>query len=180
MRKIIANYHFSEYEAVRAEDAFHDFLRDKELLNSSSFTIDFYDRNIGYFLQFIGDKYVYEITPEDIDLYIEELLERELKIVSINTRLRAVRTFINYCAEKELIKHFKVKMLKDTQEVPDTYTNKELARLLARPKTNNYVEIRTWAFINFAVGTGCRISTIMDIKIRDLDFENQTITLRKK
>ena len=122
---------------------------------------------------------MYEITPEDIDLYIEELLERELKIVSINTRLRAVRTFINYCAEKELIKHFKVKMLKDTQEVPDTYTNKELARLLARPKTNNYVEIRTWAFINFAVGTGCRISTIMDIKIRDLDFENQTITLRK-
>lgn len=179
MRKIVTNYHFAEYEAVRAEDAFQDFIRDKELLNSSSFTIDFYERNIGYFLEFIGDKYVYEITPEDIDLYIEELLERELKIVSINTRLRAVRTFINYCAEKELIKHFKVKMLKDTQEVPDTYTNKELARLLARPKTNNYVEIRTWAFINFAVGTGCRISTIMDIKIRDLDFENQTITLRK-
>lgn len=61
----------------------------------------------------------------------------------------------------------------------EPYTDAELQKLLKKPENGSWVEWRTWAAINLLVATGIRASTVVNIKICDVDFEHNIIRLRK-
>ena len=58
-------------------------------------------------------------------------------------------------------------------------TDEEMKKLLRKPKGNCWVEWRAWAVINFLIATGVRANTIVNIKVSDIDFEQNLIHLRK-
>ena len=70
-------------------------------------------------------------------------------------------------------------MLKEDERLKDPYTDEELRRLLKRPMSDSWTEWRTWAAINTFLATGVRASTLLSIRITDLDFEQNTILLTK-
>ena len=70
-----------------------------------------------------------------------------------------------------------LKQEKQDKEIKEPYTDEELKRLLARPRSDSWVEWRTWAAINYMVATGNRISTVLNVKIRDVNFAENTIRL---
>ena len=59
------------------------------------------------------------------------------------------------------------------------YTEAELQKLLKQPETSLWAEWRTWAVINLLVATGVRASTVVNIRVSDVDFEHNIIRLRK-
>src|SRR5699024_7094387 len=67
------------------------------------------------------------------------------------------------------------------KKIKETYTNDELERLLKKPDVDNcgFAEFKTWVFENYLLGTGNRVSTALNVRIRDVDFTGGTITLRK-
>lgn len=74
---------------------------------------------------------------------------------------------------------FPVKLMKEDDTVKEPYTDAEIARLLQKPKTNRWVEWRNWALVNYFVATGNRASTVVNLRVKDIDFEKMTIFLAK-
>lgn len=163
------------------EDAFTLFIRKCKVKNLTELSIASYEKKIIHFYEFMDKtKPVIEITSDVVDNYILWLRENtEANDITINSYLRTVRAFVYYCQECGFIEHFKIHLIKADKEIKETYTNDELVKLLAEPETCSFSVYKTWAFENFLLGTGCRISTALNVKIGDVDFENGLITYRK-
>lgn len=104
-----------------------------------------------------------------------------LNDISINSHLKNIKAFVNYCTSLGYTKEFKITLLKVEKKIKETYTDSELAILLQKPdlKKCNFTEYRNWVFINYLIATGNRVSTIINIKIGNIDFDNNTIILEK-
>lgn len=163
------------------EDAFALFIRKCKVKNLTDLSISSYEKKIVHFYAFMDKKsQVSDITLDVIDNYILWLRENsEANDITINSYLRAVRAFVYYCQECNYVAPFKIRLIKADKEVKETYTSEELARLLEEPDTQSFSVFKTWAFENFLLGTGCRISTALNVKIEDIDFINGLITYRK-
>ena len=72
-----------------------------------------------------------------------------------------------------------VKLMKEDETIKEPYADAELERLLKKPRSNSWAEWRTWAAINYLVATGNRASTVINIKVKDIDFEDMTIFLSR-
>lgn len=163
------------------EDAFTLFIRKCKVKNLTELSISSYEKKIVHFYAFMDKtNQVGEITSDTIDNYILWLRDNsQANDITINSYLRAVRAFVYYCQECGYVQPFKIHLIKADKEVKETYSNDDLARLLEEPETESFSVYKTWAFENFLLGTGCRISTALNIKIEDIDFNNGLITYRK-
>ena len=161
-------------------DAKEAFLRRCKIKNLSEKMQDFYNEDLSHFFKIMPQiQFVDEITQEVIDDFVLKEMERKNRITSINTRLRGVFAFLRFCFTQEYMQAFPLSLLKEDETVKDPYTDEELKRLLKQPSSDNWVEWRTWAAINMLVATGIRATTIVSIKICDLDFEANVIRLRR-
>ena len=164
----------------RISDAIENFLKRCRLKNLSKRTLEFYDETLKHFVSHIPKvKFVDEITQEVLDEFILGEMQRNNRTTTINTRLRGIFAFLHFCFKQEYAEGFQLSLLKEDETVKDPYTDEELKRLLRQPKSDQWVEWRSWAAVNMFVATGIRANTLVSIKICDLDFENNTIHLRK-
>lgn len=115
----------------------------------------------------------------DYSLYLKDL--GNINQTTQNTYLRHLRVFLYYCMEMEYIKPFHIKIKNSPVTNKDVYTQSELEILLKKPdiKKCDFSEYRNWVITNFLLGTAVRLSTLRNIKISDLDFDNLQISLRE-
>ena len=177
MRKITLTSNFRQ-NRTSFEDAKTSFIKFCKLKNLTERTIEFYEEDLRYFCKYISVKYLDEITQETLDNFILEELDKGKRTTTINTRLRGLRVFFKFCAERDYIEELSIRLLKDDAELKEPYTDAELRKLLARPKSNRWAEYRSWAMVNYLVATGNRARTIVNIKISDVNFDENTIHLR--
>lgn len=132
-----------------------------------------------YFRNAASITYADEITQRVYDDFIFRELEAGKKTVSLNTRIRGLRVFFKFCAEREYMEPIDAKLMKVDEEIKEPYSDTELQKLLERPQSNRWAAWRTWAAINYLVSTGNRAGTVVNLKIEDLDFDALTIRLRQ-
>lgn len=77
------------------------------------------------------------------------------------------------------MKPIQPKSMKVDEEIKEPYTEAELRKLLKKPSSNRWTEWRTWAAINFLISTGNRASTVINMKIGDINFVDMTIHLKQ-
>lgn len=77
----------------------------------------------------------------------------------------------------EYMEAFQFPKLKEDKNIIKTYSDAELKLLLKKPniKEVNFLEFRNWVVCNFFLSTGARARTIVNIRIQDIDFENDLI-----
>lgn len=163
-------------QTIELESAFEEFIRFSKAKNLSASTIRNYQREFKAFNQWYdGD--LQGVTASTVLAYTEYLQDRNIAIASVNTALRVLRVVLNYWLEQGYIKSVKVKLQRANEQIKDTYTDAEITKLLKKPniKKCSFPEYRTWVIINFLVGTGCRLGTLVSVRIADIDFENQLI-----
>ena len=177
MRKITLTNNFKQNRTSLA-DAEKNFIKFCKLKNLTERTIEFYEDDLKYLLDQINVKYLDEITQETLDDFILGEIEKGKRTTTTNTRLRGLRVFLKFCAERGYIEELSIKLLKDDAELKEPYTEAELRKLLTRPKSNRWTEYRSWAMINYLVATGNRARTVVNIKISDINFDENTIHLR--
>ena len=160
---------------LEAQKAFHKHCR---LKNLRPRTITYYTEDLNYFHAKTQVTYVDEITQDVFDDFLFRELEAGKKTTSLNTRIRGLRVFFSFCAEREYMKPIAAKLMKEDEEIKEPYTEEELKRLLKKPASNRWTEWRTWAAINYLISTGNRVSTIVNLKIGDINIDEMTIHLR--
>jgi len=171
-----------QVEQKPSEEAFNEFIRYCKVKNLAKDSIIFYENCYKSFTKF----YPMQSTVNGITLYTIQdyiLYQKQCNIspISINSNLRGVRAFLYYCMKLDYLNKFQIELIKAEKKVKQVYSDAELKILLKKPHVKNisFAEYRDWVIINYVVGTGNRVSTIINIKIKDIDFENGYITMQK-
>lgn len=164
------------------DEAFEKFIRKCKVKNLTAKSIRSYEQKIRPFKEYLeyADIELEDVNADVIDDFIVWVRDtHNANDITINSYLRTVRAFTYYCMTNDYIAQFKVHIPKATKKMKETYSDQELSVLLKRPnkKECSFTEFKTWAFENFLIGTGVRLSTALDIKIKDIKFDDNLIFL---
>ena len=118
------------------------------------------------------------VTQKDLDLFIVRMRESELAHNSVCSYLRVFCSFLNWCNENGL-STVTMKNIKQEETVKETYTDEELAALLKRPAAScSFCHYRSWVIVSFLMDTGCRASTVRNIRNSDVSLDSSQIIFR--
>lgn len=175
--------------------AFNEFLVYKKSNNLSKSSIQDYINIISIFMEFYGENSLCaDISDETIQDYICWLQKKPkkknngggqeeieyLSSVTIATYIRHLRAVINFFIKRGYTKKFIVKIPLSEKDVKEVYTTNELELLLKKPnlKSCSFSEYRNWVMTNYFLSTANRLETVLNIRISDLNFEENEIYLR--
>ena len=164
-------------------ECFSDYIGKCEARNLSERTIGIYRIHFRIFQRFIADDsfLTKKINPDTVDGFIRYLKGRGCNEITIQSYLRDIRAFLYYCMEQGTIERFKIRLPKADKKIKETYTDDELEKLLKKPnlKKCEFSEYRTWVFSNYLLATGNRISSALNLRIGEVDFDNSLIQINK-
>lgn len=163
------------------EELFNEFNLHCKARNLSSATLEYYYFCWKPFKHFIDKESIQlaDISVADINSYIMFLREDNTKNdISVSTRVRGIRTILYYFMKQRYINRFEILVPKADKVIKETYTDYELQILLKKPsKDADFTEYRNWVITNFLLATGVRSRTVVNIKNKDVDLDNQFVKL---
>jgi len=165
------------------ENVINDFINYCEVKNLSEQTIKYYQNQFKIFSRFYdSENIIDDLRKEHINSYILHL-KKDLDITetTVNTYLRALRAFLYYAMENGELEKFKIEMIKTEEKIKETYSDQELRKLWDKPDLDEctFAHYRNWVTINFLLGTGCRSKSLLNVKIKDLRFDEGCVLFRK-
>ena len=84
---------------------------------------------------------------------------------------------MHYFMNEGYIPHFKMQAIKVDKSHIETYNEQELKLLLNKPniKKCSFTEYQCWVMTNFLFSTGVRQRSLINIQIKDVDFDNNVV-----
>lgn len=166
----------------RWKSGYNEFIYSKKRQDT---TLKQYEQSYSLFTDFIdGTTPCNQINEDTISGFIRFIKEKSPSIrnSTINTYLSAIRAMVNYFIKKGYTKPFKISLLNANRLPKTIYTDDELQLLVKKPnfKSNGnfkFSVIRDWTLINFFVATGLRVKTVINIRVKDLNFSSNLINL---
>ncbi|WP_066314513.1 tyrosine-type recombinase/integrase [Bacillus sp. FJAT-29814] len=158
-----------------------EFFKHCRIKGLSSETVKFYQKE----LKQIGRAFaeisvplsdVRKINTVHIENFIEYQQEQGRAINTINSRLRAGRTFFNYCLRKKYISANPfdgIQQLKKRHEVGATFSKQQLKRLLNAPDVSSFVGLRDLAVMLTLAHTGVRLTELTSLRVQDVSFDGK-------
>lgn len=131
------------------------------------------------FLEYLGDVYVEDLTQEYIEDYQYYLKNKyNFNASSMNTFYRVANVFCKFLHNRYNVELFKIEYIKEQKKIKEIYTDDEIKRLIARPSLDDicYSQFRCWIASVIACNTGCRISSVVNVRKQDIDIKARTIT----
>lgn len=181
-RLIKRNY---EEQQPTIYSAFMEFIEEKKAKNLASISIRDYEQSLHFFMNhFNYDDLtpIHYLTTEIFQKWTSHMLETDLKPSSINRYLRDCRAFCNWCYNKEnpyIYEPIKFQKVKGQESPLKAFKDEELVAITKKPlDPNNFTEWRVWTVTQWILGTGNRCSTVVNVRIGDIDFRNKEIILR--
>ena len=152
---------------------FTNFLKFKKGLSAN--TISAYESDVTQFLKFTGEN----IINNDL---IELFITSELNDKSDNSKIRKISSINQYIDwfnsdNKEYQIVIEKVSLKKGSYLPETISVSDVNRLINIYDHSNYMNSRNLALIDFMYSTACRVSELCDVRISDLDFEEDFVKL---
>ena len=152
---------------------FTNFLKFKKGLSAN--TISAYESDITQFLEFTGEN----IINNDL---IELFITSELNDRSDNSKIRKISSINQYIDwfnsdNKEYQIVIEKISLKKGSYLPETISVSDINRLINIYDHSNYMNSRNLTLIDFMYSTACRVSELCDVRVSDLDFEEDFVKL---
>ena len=144
-------------------------------------TIKHYRDSIKQIQKYVdGDMYIKDITKETFDNFIKALRNnKNLNSMSMYTYSRDFKTILNFFMSREDLPTFKMQLMKADKQPIETYSDTELIRLLKKPNLQrcSFTEYKSWVMVNFLLSTGIRQRSLMNIQVKDVDFDNEVVNI---
>lgn len=164
--------------AYPLEAAAAAFFKNNQARGLAIATQDIYKIYVNTFIEWCGPNVsLGDITTTHFEEFILFKQNKGVKAVSIATHMKHLKRFFKFCIEKDYMDSIEVIIPKYEKEFKEPYTDEEMEKLLERPQSNRWTEWRNWAMINYFFSTGQRLSSVINIKINDLDLENSRVKL---
>ena len=146
-------------------------------------TINHYKQSYTQFYKYFDPKMPIEdinaTTYKNYVLHLKSTLHND---ISINSYLRDLITTLHFFMNEGYLPHFKMQAIKVDKSHIETYNEQELQLLLKKPniKKSSFTEYQCWVMTNFLFSTGVRQRSLMNIKIKDIDFDNNVVYVNVK
>ncbi|HVY67766.1 MAG TPA: tyrosine-type recombinase/integrase, partial [Patescibacteria group bacterium] len=156
--------------------------------NRSQKTIANYDHYLTRLLDFAGDIRVSDIDVELIRkwrLWLNRLgtnTSDELGKTTQNYHLIALRSFLKYCARRDIpaLAADKVELAKTVRPRVTFLNEEELERLFAEPKTNTLPGLRDRAILELLFSSGLRVSELVGLDREHINLKRREFMVRGK
>ena len=154
-------------------------------LNYSDNTIKSYEEDLKAFNNYIDDNNLsyLKIAKDEIRLYLKYLDDNKLSNRSISRMLSSLRTYYKYLVLKKIIKNNPFRDIKNpkiSKRLPNYLNNIEIEDLTNSYSLDNPTNIRNHLIIELLYSTGIRVSELVNIKINDINFNDNTIRILGK
>lgn len=167
-----------ELEECTIGQAKEEFYRHNKVKGLAPTTQKGYKEYVEHFANWCGNDFIIaRLTKKKLDDYLYYKADKGVKAITLATVMVHIRTFLNFCISRGYMEKIEVTIPKYEKELKEPYTTEELQLLLARPKSNNWVEYRSWVMVNYFFSTGQRLSTVLNIKVKHLDLDNSRVKL---
>src|SRR5574344_1813969 len=158
-------------------DEFLIYLESVRSLSSNS--VIAYKNDLFHLMTVLGrDINIDKISTEDLRSCIAYLSKQKKSSSSINRFIAAVRTFFAYCRKFDYIKNnvaLELKTVKVPKHIPRFLTGPEVNELCFQPQVNELLwQTRDRAIFEMLYSSGCRVSEIVSLKIKDLEDNNSS------
>ncbi|MGD7025176.1 tyrosine-type recombinase/integrase [Rossellomorea vietnamensis] len=158
-----------------------EFLRHCTIKGLSPDTVKFYDKELkGLFRAFheleVSLATVRAIETEDVENWIEYMLKNNRATSSINARMRAGRTFFNFCLKKSYADKnpFEgISQLRKRHTIGATFTKNQLEDLLNAPDITQFIGLRDLAIMLTLAHVGLRLKELCSLKVQDISFDGR-------
>lgn len=153
--------------------------------NYSTKTIASYHQDLNDYEKYLNDN---SINYQKIDYakareYIKNLTNHNLKATSVSRKISSLRSFYKFLEQQNLINKnpfILIKNPKKEKKLPTFFYYNEIEELLDATNDNTNLEIRDALILEFLYATGIRVSELVNIKVNDIDINNQKIKITGK
>lgn len=170
-------------------DAYQLFISEQLFRNNSPKTLIWYRENLSSFFRWLGsDSSLEDLTIFNYKSYCSYLLHEyeqknglPLKSSSVNSHVRAVKAFYNYCIQEDLIPDFSRKLkttkIHKTEKFP--LSDLEL-QLLLNSFGDSVLERRNFCWVVLMSDSGLRRGEILSLKISNVDLDHDFLLVTGK
>ena len=171
---------------IKAKTDFLEYLEIEQ--NRSQKTIANYDHYLTRLMDFAGDIKVQDIDPELIRkwrLWLNRLgtnTSDELSAMTINYHLIALRSFLKFCAKRDIkaMNAAKIELARTNRKQVTFLTEEELESLFAQPKTDTVIGIRDRAILELLFASGLRVSELVGLDRGHINLKRREFMVRGK
>lgn len=184
---------------MNVQQAINDFLQHgQSVRNLSDRTLRAYQSDLSQFHHHMDEQQMVEVTPQDLETYLEKLGTGPYRDTSIRRKVAALKVFFRFLEEKGVVAESPARKLKIKRpvenRVPTVLSNREIRSLLAAPKDqiaelsgirdqspgsrNRYFcAVRDDIILELLFSTGIRIGELVALNVTDVDLEKKQIQI---
>lgn len=154
------------------------FVSAKRVEGCSERTLNYYKTTIDNMLNSVNKK-VNNIETDDLRKYLADYqLNNQCSKVTIDNVRRILSSFFAWLEDEDYIIKSptrRIHKIKTMKTVKETYSDEELEEM-----RDSCEEIRDLALIDFLSSTGVRVGELVNLNIKDIDFENRSCVVLGK
>ena len=153
--------------------------------NYSENTLINYEKDIKEYLDFLNREYLslYEVKYSDIRFLLDYYDSLNLKSISIRRKISSLKGFYKYLGRcgKVLDNPFSyVTLPKKEKKLPQYLNYNEILEIFDSIDTSTLLGLRNRLIMELLYATGIRVSELINIKIKDIDMSDKSITVTGK
>lgn len=175
----------ASYKLSELADEFLIYIESVRTLSQNS--VIAYKNDLAHLMEVLGeDALIENVSTEDLRFCVAKLSGENKASSSINRFIAAVRTFFAYCKKLGYIEvnpALELKTVRLPKHIPTFLTAREIDSLCALPEAHELLwETRDKALFEMMYSSGCRVSEIVSLKIKDFgsDFSSVIVTGKGK
>lgn len=168
----------ASHSLISFEQGCNMYLDNCRARNLRQGTINHYRQSyVQFYKYFDAEMPVTDLDKDAFDKYVIYLRETIQNDVSINSYLRDLITTMHFLMNEGYVEPYKMQSIKVDKTPVETYTEDELNKLLTKPDLRkcSFAEYQSWVMTSFLFSTGVRQRSLINIQIKDLDFDNNLI-----
>ncbi len=165
----------------RWREPFLDYLRSQCHLSTN--TVIAYERDLKRFESWLQGRVLAALRIRELSDYASWLHKTKLAPPSIARHLVSLKMFFRYLQLEGVLQNNHAELLgsqKLWQRVPEVLTSRQVSAFLGAPAADDLMVVRDRAILELLYATGCRVSEISNLRLRDIHLDRRYCICRGK
>ncbi|QDT75107.1 site-specific tyrosine recombinase XerD [Lacipirellula limnantheis] len=171
----------AENDAARWQESFVRYLRTECHLAEN--TVAAYGRDLKRLFKWLGNRQLGQLRVSELARYPAWLAEQQLAPKSVVRHVASLKVFFRYLQLEGVLAENEAELLgspKLWQRVPEVMSPLQVDQLLGAPRRSDGLWMRDRALLELLYATGCRVSELSNLALRDLHLAERYCICRGK
>lgn len=163
-------------------DEFIKYIRNK---NYSNYTISCYEKDLNQYLEFLNEnkKNILDVDYKFLRTYLSMLYDKKYAKKTIARHISSLKSFYKFLFKNNIIDKNPMVLIKTPKldkKLPKFLYYDDIDALLNVPDTSTFLGLRDSLILEALYSTGIRVSELVNIEIKDINFSENTILILGK